>query len=500
MRLMIAGGGGFRVPLVYRALASGPFAGLVSELVLFDVDPARLSAIAAVLRAMPLPDKPASDGGAPAGAPPPAVRTTTSLPDALRGTDLVFAAIRPGGTAGRIADERVARDLGLMGQETTGPGGISYALRTIPEMLHLARQMRDLCPDAWLINFTNPAGMVTEALVPVLGRKVIGICDSAGGLVHRAARAAGVSLPDGRLDGVGYCGLNHLGWLYRLESGGRDLLPGLLADPAALASFEEGRLFPQPFLAELGALPNEYLYYYYQRDAAAAAMRTMPVTRGESIHHQQAELYPRLAASGADAYRLWDAARRSREEGYLAEARTHGEQRDEADLAGGGYERVALAVMRALAGGTADGSGGPGTASGGRATQLILNTPNTLPTAPAQADTQADTQAATAAGTPPQPAIPGLPADAVVEVPCTVTPDGALPLPQSAPGHDQLALLQRVKRVEQLTVRAATQGDRAAAVDAFSRHPLVDSAVLGAALLEGYERAFPGLGALWRQE
>ncbi len=474
---MIAGGGGFRVPLVYRALASGPFAGLVNELVLFDVDPARLSAIAAVLRAMPTPD-----GGAHPSARPPAVRTTTSLPDALRGTDLVFAAIRPGGTAGRIADERVARDLGLLGQETTGAGGISYALRTIPEMLHLGRTMRELCPDAWLINFTNPAGMVTEALVPVLGRKVIGICDSAGGLVHRAARAAGLSLPDGRLDGVGYYGLNHLGWLYRLESEGRDLLPGLLADPAALASFEEGQLFPQPFLAELGALPNEYLYYYYQRDGAAAAMRAMAVTRGESIHHQQAELYPRLASSGADAYQLWDAARRAREEGYLAEARTHGEQRDEADLAGGGYERVALAVMRALAGGS------PGQC----ATQLILNTPNTLPTSPAQATTAA-------AATPNQ-AIPGLPADAVVEVPCTVTADGAVPLPQSAPGPEQFALLRRVKEVEQLTVRAATLGDRAAAADAFSRHPLVDSPSLGAALLDGYERAFPALGALWRQE
>lgn len=482
---MIAGGGGFRVPLVYRALASGSFAGLVSELVLYDVDPGRLSAIAAVLRAMPVSGTPASDGGAAAGARPPAVRTTTSLREALRGTDLVFAAIRPGGTAGRVADERVARDLGLLGQETTGAGGISYALRTIPEMLHLARQIQEHCPDAWLINFTNPAGMVTEALVPVLGRRAIGICDSAGGLVHRAARAAGLSLPDGRLDGVGYYGLNHLGWLYRLESGGRDLLPGLLADPAALASFEEGRLFPQPFLAELGALPNEYLYYYYQRESAAAAMRSMAVTRGESIHHQQAGLYPRLASAGADAFTLWDAARRSREEGYLAEARTHGEQRDEADLAGGGYERVALAVMRALAGGPS----GPGRDPGASETQLILNTPNTLPA-----------QAAAAAGTAPQAAIPGLPEDAVVEVPCTVTPDGAVPLAQSAPPPEQLSLLRRVKDVERLTVRAATQGDRAAAVDAFSRHPLVDSAELGAALLSGYERAFPALGALWRQE
>lgn len=462
---MIAGGGGFRVPLVYRALASGAFAGLISELVLFDVDPARLSAIAAVLRAMP-----ESDGGTHEGARPPIVRTTTSLPDALAGTDVVFAAIRPGGTAGRIADERVAQDLGLLGQETTGAGGISYALRTIPEMLHLARQMRELCPDAWLVNFTNPAGMVTEAVLPVLGWRVIGICDSAGGLVHRAARAVGMTLPDGRLDGVGYYGLNHLGWLYRLESGGQDLLPGLLSDPASLSTFEEGRLFPQPFLAELGALPNEYLYYYYRRDSAASAMRTMARTRGESIHLQQAELYPRLASAGKDAYQLWDAARRSREEGYLAEARTHGEQRDEDDLAGGGYERVALAVMRALA--------GAGDA------QSILNTLNTLPlTAPG--------------GTPPEPAIPGLPADAVVEVPCTVTPDGAVPLAQSAPGSEQLTLLQQVKEVERLTVRAATHGDRAAAVDAFSRHPLVDSPALGADLLAGYEQAFPALRGLW---
>ncbi|WP_426938674.1 6-phospho-beta-glucosidase [Pseudarthrobacter sp. S3] len=480
MRLMIAGGGGFRVPLVYRALASGAFAGLVSELVLFDVDPARLRAINAVLHAMPESD------GRPAGGPtagprsgvrPPAVRSTTSLPGALAGTDLVFAAIRPGGTAGRIHDERVAQDLGLLGQETTGAGGISYALRTIPEMLDLARQMREFCPDAWLINFTNPAGMVTEALLPVLGRKVIGICDSAGGLVHRAARAAGLPLPDGRLDGVGYFGLNHLGWLYRLESGSQDLLPGLLSDPAALSTFEEGRLFPQPFLKELGILPNEYLHYYYQRDSATAAMRAMAQTRGESIHHQQAELYPRLASAGPDAYTLWDAARRSREEGYLAEARTHGEQRDEDDLAGGGYERVALAVMRALAG-------------AGEA-QLILNTPNTLPSDPGGG--------AALGRTTTEPAIPGLPADAVVEVPCTVTPDGAVPLPQSAPGAEQLTLLRRVKEVERLTVRAATHGDRTAAVDALSRHPLVDSPVLGAKLLAGYERAFPALLELWRR-
>ncbi|TLM86948.1 6-phospho-beta-glucosidase [Pseudarthrobacter sp. NamE5] len=463
MRLLIAGGGGFRVPLIYRALASGRFAGLVTELVLYDVDPARLDAVTAVLSSMP--------EGTGARVP---VHATTDLTRALAGTDMVFAAMRPGGTAGRVADEKVAQGLGLLGQETTGAGGISYALRTIPHMLRLARLMKEHCPDAWLVNFTNPAGMVTEALLPVLGRKVTGICDSAGGLVQRAARAAGIGLREGRLDGVGYYGLNHLGWLYRLESAGRDVLPDLLANPKALDSFEEGRMFPQPALARLGALPNEYLYYYYEQDKAREAMQAMARTRGETIHVQQQELYPRLAVAGADAFRLWEEARRSREEGYLAEARAGGGQRDEDDLAGGGYERVALAAMQAL--------------SGAGDTQLILNTRNCLP---------GSSPPPVAEAAPPQAAIPGLPADAVVELPCTVTAHGAHPLPQEVPPEPQLELLRRVKEVERLTVRAATEGNRDAALAALARHPLVGSEGLAAVLLAGYEQEFPALRDLW---
>lgn len=536
MRLMIAGGGGFRVPLVYRALCSGPYAGLVRELVLFDVDPGRLAAINAVLRSMArftgsgstearsAPAWSAEARSAPAWSAPawsaearsapdgstavgqsPVVTATTSLPEALTGTDVVFAAIRPGGTAGRIADERVAQDLGLLGQETTGAGGISYALRSIPAMLELAREMRTHCPDAWLVNFTNPAGMVTEALLPVLGRRVIGICDSASALVHRAARAAGLPLPAGKLDGVGYYGLNHLGWLYRLESGGRDVLPDLLADAGALAGFEEGRLFPQPFLQELGVLPNEYLFYYYETARAAAAMRAMDSTRGESIHGQQTELYPRLAAAGDAAFQLWEEARRSREESYLAEARTGGEARDANDLAGGGYEQVALAVMRALTTGRLSGSGEPGAGEPGAGIQLILNTRNTAVGAsgsegggPGGAEGGGPDGAEGGRPGGAVPAIPGLPADAVVEVPCTVTASGAVPIVQARPAEPQLSLMQRVKRVELLTVRAASRGERGAALEAFAEHPLVGSEELAGQLLAGYETAFPELGRLWQ--
>jgi len=131
VRLAILGGGGFRVPLIYRALAHRPEIG-IDEVTLYDDDPARLAVIAAVL----------------AAAPGPAVRPASSLADAVRGSDVVFSAIRVGGADGRVRDERRALDAGILGQETVGAGGISYALRTLPVALRAAQVIRDVVPDA----------------------------------------------------------------------------------------------------------------------------------------------------------------------------------------------------------------------------------------------------------------------------------------------------------------------------------------------------------------
>lgn len=442
MRLVIAGGGGFRVPLVYRALSTGTHSGLIDSVVLHDVDPDRLRAIRAVIEAMPFPGPP--------------VELRESLEDALPGADVVFAATRVGGTAGRVLDERVALRLGVLGQETTGAGGISYALRSIPYMHSLAGAMAEHCPEAWLVNFTNPAGMVTQALQSLLPGQVIGICDSPLGLVRRAAAAAGVSL-DG-MAGVDYFGLNHLGWLNGLTEAGTDRLPGLLAAADRLDSFEEGRLFGADFLKSLGSLPNEYLFYYYRREAALAAVQQAPQTRGESIAHAQRSSYPQF--HGPEAFRRWDAARRAREQGYLAEARNAGESRDEPDLAGGGYEEVALAAMNALL------TGAPA--------ELILNVRN------------GDT-------------MPALEPDAVLEVPSRVDASGAQALPLlSTPSMHQLGLIAQLKAVETAVVRAALQGERDQAQLAFSLHPLVGDESLGRRLLQGYETAFPELKLLWQ--
>lgn len=186
MKLAVLGGGGFRTPTVYQALTgTGPGIPRVTEVALHDTDPQRLQVVAAILRQLAArsPDT------------APAVTVTDDLDAALTGAGAVFIAIRVGGVTGRVHDERVALDLGLLGQETTGPGGIAFGLRTVPVVRAIARRITALAPDAFVIDFTNPAGMVTEALQAVLGDRVVGICDTPSELAARVARAAGVTRP-----------------------------------------------------------------------------------------------------------------------------------------------------------------------------------------------------------------------------------------------------------------------------------------------------------------
>lgn len=440
MRLTILGGGGFRVPLVYRALLDDP-APAVSEVVLHDTDPHRVAVIAQVLARLAQ--------GHPAPVP---VRVAESLDEALAGAGFVFSAIRVGGTAGRIRDERIPLSEGVLGQETVGAGGVLYGLRTVPVALHIAERVAALAPGAWVINFTNPAGTVTEAMSQVLGDRVIGICDSPVGLVRRAARAAGAdpaALADPARTGYDYVGLNHLGWLRSLTLDGAELLPGLLADDAALASFEEGRLFGGEWLRTLGALPNEYLHYYYFRRETLDSVRDTRETRGEFLDQQQGGFFARAAAAGGpdEAYRLWERTRLEREETYMAHSReaSGGWQRDSHDLEGGGYDRVALALMHAILGDSG--------------TRLILNVRN---------------------GT----TVPQLAPDAIVETVCEVSAKGARPLPTAPLRADQLGLMLQLKAVERATVEAATFKDRGAALRALALHPLVDSPAVAARILE----------------
>ena len=351
----------------------------------------------------------------------PTISATTDLETALRGADIVFSAIRVGGLAARARDERAAVRLGILGQETTGSGGVLYGLRTIPVARHIADVVLRTAPEAWMINFTNPAGMVTEATSALLGDRVIGVCDSPAGLCRRVAAALDVPFDRVWFD---YAGLNHLGWLRGAYLGGRNLLPSLLRSELLLESFAEGRMFGADRLRAMGSIPNEYLIYWYGSDGTPS----LP-TRGEFLRRQQERFYAAAAAEPSTAHEAWLRTREERDRTYMQEHSA----RDQLDFTGG-YEGIALAVMHAIA-------------HNQRAT-LILNVRNRT-------------------------AMPGLDEDAVVEVPCLVDANGAHPLAVSALGPEELSLVQTVKQVERLTINAALAGSRNRAREALAMHPLV---------------------------
>ncbi|MFD7475534.1 6-phospho-beta-glucosidase [Streptomyces sp. NPDC059837] len=444
MKLTILGGGGFRVPLVYGALLGDRAEGRVTHVVLHDVDAGRLTAVARVLaeQAKDLPDAPE-------------VSFTTDLDDALRGADFIFSAIRVGGLEGRADDERVALAEGVLGQETVGAGGIAYGLRTVPVAVDIAQRVARLAPDAWVINFTNPAGLVTEAMSRHLGDRVIGICDSPVGLGRRIATVLGA---DPREAWIDYVGLNHLGWVRGLRVQGRDELPRLLADPELLGSFEEGKLFGVDWLQSLGAVPNEYLHYYYFNREAVRAYQQAEKTRGAFLRDQQEQFYAEMKRPDTAALTAWDRTRAEREATYMAENRdAAGAGERDADDLSGGYEKVALALMRAIA--------------RDERTTLILNVRNR--------------------GT-----LGVLDTEAVIEVPCLVDANGAHPVAVDPLPDHASGLVCAVKAVEREVLSAAESSSRTTAVKAFALHPLVDSVNVARRLVEGYTSVHPGLAYL----
>jgi len=206
--------------------------------------------------------------------------------------------------------------------------------------------------------------VVTEAMSRVLGDRVVGICDSPVGMFKRVARALDVDIDRAVFD---YAGLNHLGWLRRVLVNGQDLLPRMLKDPTALLDTEEGRLFGPEWLATLGTVPNEYLWYWYYTSDALSAVERAGRTRGEVLLEQQREFWADEASDdpATSPFLRWERTRLERESSYMADSReaTGAGERAQEDLDdGGGYDRVALQLMRAV--------------SRDERTTLVLNVPN----------------------------------------------------------------------------------------------------------------------------
>ncbi|MFF7724474.1 6-phospho-beta-glucosidase [Streptomyces luteogriseus] len=281
MKLTVVGGGSTYTPELVDGFARLRDTLPVEELVLMDPDQDRLDLVGGLARRIFTRQDHAGR-----------VTTTTDLDAAVDGADAVLLQLRVGGQAARQQDETWPLECGCVGQETTGAGGLAKALRTVPVVLDIADRVRRTNPRAWIIDFTNPVGIVTRALLQA-GHKAVGLCNVAIGLQRKFAALLSVAASEIHLDHVG---LNHLTWETAVRLGGpegEDLLPELLGGHGDTIAAD--LRLPRPLLDTLGVVPSYYLRYYYAHDEVVRESRTKPSRAAEV-----AEMESRLLAMYAD--------------------------------------------------------------------------------------------------------------------------------------------------------------------------------------------------------
>lgn len=412
-KVALIGGGGVRTPLLIHGLAQAAAAIGIRQLALYDVDAQRAGLMGK------LGEEIARDSGM-------RIATPARLEEAIDGAGFVLSSIRVGGIAARARDERIAIEHGLAGQETTGPGGIAMALRTIPVALEYARLIERYAPGAWLINFTNPAGLITQALTSHSRVKAIGICDTPSELFHRIAWSLGE--PFERME-FRYAGLNHLGWVRDVLSGGESVTARLLADDAALQRLYPGDLFDPALIRTLGLIPTEYLFFYYSQRKAYRNQIAAGASRGEEILTLNEKLLADLdrevrGGNAPGAIHLYKSYLNRRNSSYMrleanAESAFAQGSHDWDPFEGAtGYHQIAIDVMTALSSDTT--------------ARLVINAVNNG-------------------------AIDDLAADDIVEVPCEVSRAGARTLAVGKLPEAVRGLVLAVKACERLTIRAAVE-------------------------------------------
>jgi 6-phospho-beta-glucosidase len=276
MKIAVIGGGSTYTPELIEGFAARADVLPVDELVLEDIATDRLDIIGGLARRI------LARTGHPAR-----LATTTSLDDAVDGADAVLVQLRVGGQQARLVDETLPGRFGLIGQETTGPGGFAKALRTVPVVTDIASVVaKRAAPDAWIVDFTNPVGIVTRALLDD-GHRALGLCNVAIGLQRRLATRLGVAPERVHLD---HAGLNHLSWVRRVRVDGVDRLPELLADPIDVGS-------PAELMRTLGAIPSYYLRYYYGTDEV---LREGGSSRAEQVMDIERQLLAMYADPALD--------------------------------------------------------------------------------------------------------------------------------------------------------------------------------------------------------
>jgi 6-phospho-beta-glucosidase len=382
---------------------------------------------------------------------------TTDAREALSNADYIISTLRVGGDEARMFDEQTCLKLGVLGQETTGAGGFAMAIRSIPVLIEYCKLAKEVASPGHLIfNFTNPSGIVTQALRSLGFSNVYGICDAPSGFIKQLEEVLGISSDELSIECYG---LNHLSWFRNAAVNGKAVQTDLLMNPETYKKTEM-RLFDYEMCKINGnCMLNEYLYFYYCREKSLKLINSAEHPRGEMIYYVNKELEEELENVDVGeclekVFNLYMEAYARRENAYFAvesgsnrphewKAPTMDEFIEKPDE--GGYAAVALKFIKAV--------------TSGEKTQMVLSVPN-------------------------EGAIEGLAPDDVVEITCNIDKQGAHPIKIGDIDEFQLQQIKRIKYFERCIIKTILEGDRDAAVKGLYIHPLVNDLEIARRLVD----------------
>lgn len=450
MKITVIGGAGVRTVIFINGLLDRYKKLNIDEVVLYDIDREKLKIISSLCRHV------VARRGFDLR-----VSTSEDAVNAVSGADYIVTTIRAGGDHSRVIDEEIALNAGVIGQETTGAGGFSMAVRTIPVLMEYCELIKTHAPHAWIFNFTNPSGLVTQALRSAGYDRIIGICDAPSSTKYRMAKQLGVTQEQLSVE---FFGLNHLSWIQSVKVEGREILQELLSDESFLKSVPEFSIFDPELLRLIGYLPNEYLYYYYHRERALNNIKKSGETRGKAIELVNCKMMEELKQMDLEkepeaALQVFLYYMALREESYMSIETGHDKKetikKGELEVPDGmGYAGVMLDCIEGLQ--SEDGH------------ELVLSVENNG-------------------------CIEGLEDQDVIEVTCRVSKNGIVPVQVGkVPEHCYL-LIRMIKMYEKLTAEAVKNHSRETAVKALTLHPLVNSYSLAKNLVNEYDSAYGGI-------
>ena len=442
MKLAVIGGGGVRSMFLAKSIAHKAEELNIKDIVFMDNDEKKLDIYGKMAQKVACMINPAVN-----------FSLTADAVEAVRDADYVITTIRIGGDDMRVKDERIALSKGVLGQETTGAAGLSFAMRSVDALAQYCELIKKYSkPGCKVFNFTNPAGVVSQTLRDMGYDFTYGICDAPSGMLRTFEKLYGA--PEGSAKGEIY-GLNHLSYFSSITIGGKDVLHEIIENDEAYTKTDL-RYFDKSLLRERNAILNEYLYYFYYREKAVENILNAPQTRGEQIAQINKEMTAELEnvdidtdfEKALDIFEHWYGVRENNymaaESGVKRKEQWHFDIFDNCD---GGYAGVALKFMEI--------------AQTGKEDEMIICVPN-------------------------HGAIDGLEYDDVVEITCDIRNGEAYPHKFGKVDEQNLELIRRVKIYERLSSEAIRTKSKTRAIEALTLHPLVASYSLAKELIEEY--------------